>query len=249
MKFSLVTIAKNEGKYIDAFLNHYRTWVNEIVVVDNGSNDATVSIARRFTNNVTINAEPRFDTLRQFALKQAKNDWILLVDVDEFTDETLTKEIKQVMKNPQFSAYSVTRQNFFGKHALIGKYGQETFIRLFDKKTVEIKPAIIHDKVETQRHVGKLSGHLNHYSYKSVGQTLRKFTEYNRREALLGTEKVSIRLTHFTAYPAHMFWSLFVDDKGYQDGLYGFVLAILFAYSEFTKYLFLLLLRNSEKSV
>lgn len=249
MKFSLVTIAKNEGLYIDTFLNHYRTWVDEIVVVDNGSSDDTVSIAQRYTKNVTVNPEPRFDKLRQFAIKQAKYDWILLLDVDELANEELKSDIKSVMINPHYFAYLIKRQNFFGSHKLVGKYGTENFIRLFNRRQIQIKPAIVHDKVETKKPQGKLGGALNHYTYKSVGQTLRKFTEYNRREAFLGSEKVTVTFKHFTAFPAHMFWSLFIDDRGYRDGIYGFVLAMLFAYSEFTKYLFLLLENIHKKSV
>ncbi|KKS85075.1 MAG: Glycosyltransferase [Candidatus Gottesmanbacteria bacterium GW2011_GWA1_43_11] len=211
-------------------------------MVDNQSTDKTVEIAKVFTPHVFPNSEKSLGLLKQFALSKATKDWILLVDIDEFVSRQLQKEIKDVLSyEPKYDAYAVPYKNHFLGHALKSKAQTYSKVRLFrrNKGSVTLDP--VHEEVVIKGRIGNLKGEINHYSFRSLPQILSKFTRYAQLEAKLyfaKGEKATFK--KFTLYPLHMFWSIFVEDEGYRDGIYGFLLALCFSYYEFARYFFLL---------
>lgn len=241
-KITVVTIAKNEEKYIGDFLRHV-VWADEVVVVDHGSTDKTVEIAKQFKINFFYNINGNLGLLKQFALSKATKEWILLLDVDELLSPELQKEIQHLLSHkPKYDAYLIPYTNHFLSHALKSKAQTYSKIRLFKKGTGSVTSDPVHEEVVVKGKVGKMRAKIAHYSFRSLPQTLSKFIQYARVEGNLYFAKGErATLTKFTLYPLHMFWSIFVEDEGWKDGIWGFGLAACFAYYEFMRYYFLLL--------
>src|SRR3990167_2195192 len=111
-RLSAVTIAKNEEKNIESFLQNIG-WVNEIILIDNNSSDKTRLIAKRYTQKIFIHKSPNLGLLKNFALQKATRDWILLLDVDERVSPELQSEIKNVVTKTSFDAFAIPYQNHF----------------------------------------------------------------------------------------------------------------------------------------
>ncbi len=242
IRLSLVTIAKNEEKEIGEFLENVR-WVDEIIIVINDSHDRTAEIAKKYTKKIYFNSETSLGLLKRYALSKATGEWILILDVDERISEELKKEIRQILQSKNTkNAYSIQYQNHFLGYVLSCKAQTYSKIRLFQRGKGSVVPVQIHEEVEITGSVGLLEGKILHYSFKSIPQTLEKFTNYAKLETPLFIDrKDSVSFKHLMLYPLHMFWSIFVEDKGYKDGIWGFLLALCFAYYEFAKYFFLLI--------
>jgi glycosyltransferase involved in cell wall biosynthesis len=240
-KISIVTIAKNEGNYIEDFLQTVK-WANEIIIVDNGSSDKTIEIAHQFSKNIYINTESNLGLLRKFALSKATNDWILLLDVDELITESLRKEIQKLLiDNTELDAFFIPYINFFYGRELTARIFKYSKIRLFRKHFGTTTSVPIHEEVVIKGKIGYLKAKLVHYSFRNVIQTVRKFTYYALLEArLLYSKNERVSLRKLTLYPLHMFWAIFIKDQGYRDGIWGFGIALCFAYYEFAKYFFVL---------
>ena len=248
-KLSVVTIAKNEEKYIEDFLQAVR-WADEIIVVDNGSKDRTIEIAKRYTGKIFSNTESNLGLLKQFALSKATKDWIIVLDVDELVSEALSVEIKNVLsqKTP-FDGFSIPYTNFFLGHHMQTKMLEYAKIRLFKRGRGSVAPNPIHEEMIIQGHIGYLKGKILHYSFRSLSQVIKKFIYYAKLESpSLFAKKERTIIQKLTLYPAHMFWAIFVKDEGWRDGIWGFLLALCFAYYEFARYYFLWLYASRQKS-
>jgi glycosyltransferase involved in cell wall biosynthesis len=238
-KISLVTIAKNEEKNIEEFLSGVK-WADEIIVVDNCSKDSTLELAKKYTQKVYINCDNNLGRLKQYAISKATNEWILLLDVDEIVSKEMGIEIQyKIHHSLNYEAYRLHYINHFNGHPLISeKYFK---IRLFKKNVGSIKPSLIHEEVNINSpKVGDLQAHILHYSYRGIIRVLNKFTEYAIKEStslLNNGEKTTFR--KITLYPLHMFYVRFFKDQGYKDGIWGFLLALCFAYYEFARYYYL----------
>lgn len=239
-KLSVVSVIQNEEKQIEDFLNNIK-WVNELVLVDNLSTDNTVSKARKFTTKIYSNAETNLGLLKRFALKMASGDWILLLDADERISKKLKREIISVLRTgTKYDAFSIPYQNHFLGHRLTSKGQQYSKVRLFRKSAGSVLAEPVHEEVVIKGKIGNLSSYIFHYSFRTIYQTLRKFTDYARVESTMFIKRgVNVHLKQLLLYPLHMFWSIFVEGEGWKDGVWGFGVAVCFAYYEFARYYFL----------
>lgn len=180
-------------------------------------------------------------------MKYCSGDWVLILDSDEVVSEELKREIIKLLNGQivKETAFEIPYQNFFLGRPI--KYGGEDYkmVRLFRKDALEIRPSIVHNKLFVKYgKVGRLEGKILHNSYRSLWQVFSKFTDYAIKMAKIKTkegEKSSLKKIFL--YPTHMFWSRFIKDKGYKDGLFRMPLDIGFAYMEFLTYLLLFWIR------
>lgn len=176
-------------------------------------------------------------------INQAKTEWVLLLDTDEMLSSQLVEEIKEVVrKSPEdIHGYEIPYQNYvFGKPVYYGgeKYSK---VRLFRRKYGSVTPVPIHEEVVVQGKIGKFTGVIHHYSYRTPRQVLIKFTHY---AWLVAGEKLkqheTVTWKKLFLYGPHMFWARFVGDEGWRDGWRGFMLAKSFGYMESITYWLLL---------
>src|SRR5262249_57819494 len=109
---SVAIIALNEEERIRACLESV-AWAEEIVVVDSGSSDKTVAIAREFTDRVVFHAWEGDGAQKNFALGQCRSEWILALDADERVSDALHAEVARTLATPAHAEFLVPRQNFF----------------------------------------------------------------------------------------------------------------------------------------
>jgi len=247
-KLSLLMVVKDAEQTVKRSLDSTLSFVDEIVVVDNGSIDKTIETVKKYGSRVFPNKSVNLGKLRQFGLSKCRGEWVLVLDSDEIISKELKEEIKSLLhrqagKN-QINGYYIYFQNhLFGKPL---KYGGENYKKLvlFKKDKVIIKPDLVHEKFEVDGETSVLRNKILHYSYRTLGQIYRKFTDYAIREAkqkYFKDEKSSFKKIFL--YPIHMFWARFINDKGYKDGLFRIPLDLGFAYMEFLTYCVLAIIR------
>ncbi len=235
---SVTIITFNEGKNIKACLESV-AFADEIVVVDSGSEDRTLSIARKFTDKVYQESWQGFARQKNWAQNQARGPWILNIDADEQVTPELKDEILQVFqKGSSVDGFKIPRKNFFcGQWIRHGGWYPNYQLRLYRKDAGQFAQREVHEQVVVKGTIGTLKAPLEHYTYDSISDYLKRMDRYSELSAqqyLLEGKKVSWPGILFrTKYTFFKMWLL---QRGFLDGANGFILAILYSYYTFVKY-------------
>lgn len=229
---SAVVITRDEEARLRACLETL-AWADEIVVVDAESRDATVRIAREFTDRVLVRPWPGFAAQKNFGLAQARGDWVLSVDADEQVSGELAAEVRRVVGGAtRHAGYAVSRRNLFlGAWIRHGGLYPDWQLRLFRRGAGRFRDRAVHESVEVQGSVGRLGGALVHRSYDSVADFVERAHRYS---SLAAEEWVRqgrpVRASDLVLRPAARFASMYVAHRGFLDGWRGLLLAQLYAY-------------------
>ncbi|OGG11328.1 hypothetical protein A2Z00_02530 [Candidatus Gottesmanbacteria bacterium RBG_13_45_10] len=246
---SIALAVYNEEKNLDACLSSVRPLADEIVVVDGGSTDGTVAIAKKYAAKIIKTTNPPiFHLNKQKALDACTYDWILQLDADETVSSALKQEILHVIstKNPEMNGYYIPRRNYFWGH-FMKKGGQypDYVIRLFKNGKGKFPCKSVHEQIALTGRVGYLKHPLLHYSYRTRADYWKKADSYTSLTALdLAKSQVpkSIRstLNYVVWKPLWTFFNIFIRHKGFMDGITGFEFALysgLHFASSYKKYL------------
>lgn len=219
---------------------------DEIVVVDAGSTDSTLAILNEFKVGLIKTKANHLGRNKAKALSKATCDLVLSLDSDEILSAKLVQTIKHLKRRKIIpDGYIIPfRNHFLGKRL---RHGGESYsmLRLGRRKRLKIKQVSVHESLLTNsKKIEKLTSPILHYSYRSIIQVFKKFTEYalwEAKEKFKAKERSSLK--KIILYPIHMFWARFIKDKGYKDGLFRIPLDLGFAYMEFLTY-FVLAIKN-----
>lgn len=233
---SAVIIIKNEEELIEGCLKSL-SWVDEIVLVDSGSIDRTIEIAKRYTNNIYQSKWKGYSKQKNYAISKAKGSWILSIDADERVSKNLSREITSIIsKDFPIEAYAIPRNNIFlGKLMLHGGWYPDLPVRLFKKKMAyfDIKKDI-HENLIVKGRVGKLNNPIYHLSHRDIASNLLKTREYALIDSLEqynnGTHKVTG--TRLVASIISHFFNRYIRAKGYRDGMEGLLEALYQTFSQ-----------------
>ncbi|MFE3870365.1 glycosyltransferase family 2 protein [Flavobacterium sp. ZS1P70] len=239
-KISVLIITLNEEENIPALLADL-DFADEIIVVDSFSTDNTKSIAISFSQVRFIeNNFENYSSQRNFAISQAKNDWILFLDADERLSPALKNEIIATIKtNKTFSAFLFCRTFMFEDKVLHFSGNQtDKIFRLFNKNQAEYaKDRLVHEKLKVNGKIGVLKNKLIHYSYSNFqtykAKTIR-YGKFKAQEKFIKKQKPSI-LLHFL-YPAYNFLFNYIIRLGFLDGKRGLIICYLNANSIYVRY-------------
>lgn len=255
MNLSVVVITKNSGETLERCLLSVCNLADEIILIDDSSTDSTVAIGKQFNAQIYDYRERNLGAKRAFGLEKATREWVLAIDADEIVSPELLEEIKQKLSDPKIikgvCGYIIPFKNhFLGKPV---RYGGEQYkmLRLFRRSLVRIEPSLVHEHFIVDGHPELMEHHIHHYSYRTLGQMYRKFTNYAVREAQQKAAKGEwSSWKKVLLYPPHMFYARFIEDFGYKDGIFRIPLDIGFAYMEFLTYflLFIYTIRRSYKT-
>ncbi|OGS98070.1 MAG: glycosyl transferase family 2 [Gallionellales bacterium RIFCSPLOWO2_12_FULL_59_22] len=245
-KLSVILIAKNEAANLRACLEAV-AWADEIVVVDSGSTDGTLDIAREFTGKVYVHAEwPGFGKQKNRALDYASGDWVLSLDADERVTPELRAEIEAVLASPQASGYEIPRlSSFCGRFMRHSGWYPDYVLRLFRRGSGRFDDAPVHEAVRLEGKAARLKTPLLHYSYRDFDDVLDKLNRYSSAAAAV-QEQRGKRGGLATAV-GHGLWSFirtYFLRAGFLDGREGFMLAVLNAEHSYYRYLKLMLLHD-----
>jgi len=235
---SVSVITKNEEDNIRACLESV-SWADEIVVVDSGSTDRTVEIAREFTDRVIHNPWPGYVAQRGFAMDSTTHDWIFCLDADERCTPELKNAILNAIEDPgDANGFAVKRHvHYLGRWINHGGWYPDWKVRVVRRgraKTVGVDP---HDRIETDGPVRRLDAEIVHFTYRDFAhqiRTVNRFSDVTASDWL--EEGRSFSLFRAVFHPPVKFFECYVWKGGFLDGWPGFVIAITSAFYVFAKY-------------
>ncbi len=236
MGLSAVLIVKNEEKNIADCLEAL-AFADEIIVVDSGSSDRTLELARAKGAKTSTRAFDDFASQKNYAAGQASYEWILSIDADERVSEPLRAEILNTIASSEArDAYAVHRKtNFFGRDFRASGLQDDAPIRLFRRGRARFENPV-HEIVRVDGRTGKLKAPLYHRSFQTIKEHLAKLQHYTEVEAQKSVRlKKTGFLSAFFMRPFYRFFSLYVLKLGFRDGLPGFFYAVLSGYYEWVR--------------
>ena len=235
---SVTVISKNEAHNIRECLRSVG-WASEIIVVDQFSEDETVTIAEEFGAKIFRQAWHGFAKQKNFAIEKATCPWILSLDADERVTPALRQEIEdKLTKENKYNGYYIARKNFFcGKWVRHGGWYPDYTLRLFRKSHGNFENREVHEKIVVIGKVGYLKHPLEHFTYRSIQDFLLRLERYSRLAAreLPNKNRWSISYS-LCLKPLYTFMKMYLIRRGILDGTPGFFLAISYAYYTFLKY-------------
>src|SRR5580658_2288359 len=178
---SVAMIAMNEESNLPRTLESVK-WADEIIVVDSGSKDRTIEIAKSFGAKASYHAFGGHGEQKNVALDLCTSEWILLLDADEVLTPTLQSEIRQLLEGePQFGAYWIPRLNlYFGKWIRHGGFYPDRKLRLFRRGAARLSEGVgPHSTPQFAGPKGRLKGDMLHYAYPTLGVYLEHMDRYS----------------------------------------------------------------------
>ncbi len=236
-RVSVAVVALNEEERLRACLESV-VWADELVVVDAGSSDKTVAIAREFTDRVLFRAWDGYGTQKNFALDQCQGDWVLSLDADERVSEALRDEIRAVLEvEPAEAGFFLPRRNLFqGRWVRRGGLYPDWQLRLFRRGKGAFVERAVHESVRVDGPTGRLRAPLTHESYRSVADAVARLNRYSDLAAAdLAASGRGGSLVDLLGRPVWRFVSMYILRAGFLDGWRGLVLAWLHAHYVFLR--------------
>jgi len=235
---SVVIPTLNEAARIQESLECLR-WADQVIVVDGGSSDRTVPIAKRCGAEVLIVRGRTIAEQRNAGISRARNHWVLALDADELVTPELRASLHRLTRagGASPSAYRVRSRNWhLGRELRHGPWGHDWKVRVFSR---EQRFAIrkVHENLEVLDDVGTLDGALLHHPYRDVSHHVSKVATYARWAADdLRSRGRRPRLWDLLVRPAWRFVRDYFLMSGWRDGGPGFVVSAVSAFSVFLKY-------------
>lgn len=238
---SVVVITKNEEENIADCLKS-AAWADEVIVLDDNSTDATVDVAKRFTDKVFSRKMDIEGVHRNYAYGLAKNDWVLSLDADERISEELVDELRRLFGGElKDKAYTIPIKAFIGKRWIryAGWYPAPK-VRLFDKRFFKYEEVEVHPRVFIQGSCGHLTKDIIHYSYRNYHDFFASLNNQTTLEARKWfNEKRKINFIKMYRKALSRFLKAYVQKAGFKDGLLGFTVSwggALYQFMSYVKY-------------
>jgi len=246
---SAVLITRNAANVLDPCLESL-AFADEIVIVDSGSTDRTAEIARERGARVVQKEWLGFGRQKQFAVEQAKHDWVLCVDADERVSPELATSIELALAAPVSPVYRMPRRNrFLGRWLAHGEGYPDLSPRLFNRLNARWSDDLVHEKVLYAVTPGTLAGDLMHDSADDLSAYLDRQNRYTTLAARQALEQGrSAGLFHLLLSPLVRFIKFYVLRLGFLDGVPGLLHISIGCMNSYLKYAKLIELRKAERS-
>ncbi len=250
---SVIIIAQDEADRIEPCLQSVAGWADEIIVLDSGSSDDTVEIARRYTDKVFETDWPGYGPQKQRALEKATCDWVLSIDADERVTPELRHDIDTVLNEaPECVGYRTPwAVVVYGRRLDFGRSARAP-LRLFQRRGSRFSDDQVHETVLLpEGRIGKLEGRLLHLTHRDYGHALYKNAHY----AWLGAQKRFAKgrkgggLSLALVRAIWTFVLIYLLRLGFLDGRVGFLIAALYSQNSFNKYAGLWTLRRQSEGM
>lgn len=238
-KLSVTIITLNEQANIGRCLDSL-SFADEVIVVDSGSTDRTLQIAKEKGAKVFTNDWKGYGQQKNYAHAQASGPWILNLDADEVVSADLAKEIKEAIQRSEFSGYRIPRKTrFLGRWIMHGGWYPNYLVRLSLKDRSSWTEPKIHEELKVEGPVGRLLNDLEHYTFDGIEDQVLANLKY----AKLGSEELKLKNKRPSLFrqilkPWGKFIETYLLKRGFLDGWPGFVISVNAAYSIFLKYTF-----------
>ena len=238
LKISAAVVTLNEEANLARALESLRC-CDEIVVVDSGSQDRTMEVARRLGARVVESEWRGYAAQKNFAAQQAANDWILSLDADEALSEALEAEIWEIKRNgAHANAYTIPRMaQYMGRWILHSGWYPDRKVRLYDRRKATWIGQYVHESVKVDGRVAHLNANLLHFTCDSLSAHLKTMDRYT---TLAAQEMVArgyrVPLWRLVLGPPWACWKSYILQRGFLDGFEGLVIAYMAGVYVFVKY-------------
>jgi glycosyltransferase involved in cell wall biosynthesis len=233
---SVCVITHNEEANIARTLDSVKAIADEMIVVDSGSTDKTVELARARGAKVSVEEWKGFAAQKNAAMAKASGDWILSLDADEEVSPELAANIQALMKSqktaPEFDAYMFARRNLYlGRWIKRSGYYPDRKLRLVRRGMGQFEDRAVHESMHTTGKIGRLEGDLIHHAY----ATLDSFIEHANQYSTLGGEMVASQrpagfsIANIVLRPLAAFIYRYFFRLGFLDGREGLLVHLTHA--------------------
>jgi glycosyltransferase involved in cell wall biosynthesis len=240
LPLSLVIIARDAAHELSDCLAS-AAFAAEKVVVDSGSSDDTAAIATRWGARVIEHPWEGFGPQKNFAVGQARHDWVLCLDADERVTPELAAAIAALFARGtpgSAAAYAIARRNrFLGRWLAHGEGYPDWNVRLFDRRRARWSDDLVHEKVVADGPAAKLHGDLLHASAESIDAYIAKQNRYTTVQAgQMHARGERASAAQLVLSPVARFLRFYVFRLGFLDGVAGFAHIAIGAFASFLKY-------------
>ena len=243
----------NEAPNIQAALDSVANWASEIIVIDSFSTDGTVEIIEKF-GKIRLFQRAYFGPADQknWAIPQASNAWILLMDADERATPEMHAEIANILRGyqkkenvnfepnlPIFDGYWVGFTHFFmGKQVRFSGWQNDKTIRLIQRDKCRYNDNRVHEEIQKEGlSIGRLTAKFDHYTFRDITHFVQKQERYAAWSAIDHDKKTGrVTAFHFVIKPFFRFFKHYFLKLGILDGRIGFIIAAVAAWSVFLRY-------------
>lgn len=253
---SVFIISYNEEDRIANSIKSVIDWVDEVIIIDSGSQDNTVAISQKLGATVIYNEWQGYGPQKVFGEAQCKNDWILNIDADEVVSAELALEIIELFKNNDinhFHAYQIYWKIFWwhenlddyinNKTKIISKIKNKLrsgawFIRIYNKQHTGFKNSVVHDsvKINDNAKIGKLSNNIYHFSFRSYEHWLDKINYITTLQANDNlTKGRNFSVFRLITEPVFSFFKAYFIRRYFIFGANGFVYSVYHSFFRFSR--------------
>ncbi|MFZ1675808.1 MAG: glycosyltransferase family 2 protein [Saprospiraceae bacterium] len=226
---SIVVMTYNEEENIGRCLQSVTGLGDEIFILDSYSTDRTVELAEKMGARVEQFPFDSYADQRRRMIQMAKNDWILILDADEYLSDELRASVIATENENSFDAYTSHRKSKIGTTWLNhGSWYPDKKIRMFDRRKISVIGIDIHETLKpiTKARIGHLQGDLLHLADQDIESRFQKVQYYSTRAAGgLFRQGRQWSLWRILFKPVIRFISIYFIRLGILDGYYGYIVA------------------------
>jgi glycosyltransferase involved in cell wall biosynthesis len=249
-KLSVTIVTLDEAEHIAAAIDS-AAWADEIIVVDSGSRDDTVAIARGRGARVATRAWTGYVDQKNHAASLAAHDWIYSLDADERITPELAAEIRDLLKaEPPHRGYRGPRVTFhLGKWIRTTDFYPDSQTRLYDRRAARWQGRYVHESVQVDGGPGRLTHELQHYSFRDLSDQVARLDRYSTLSARQMHESGRrAGILDLVLHPPAAFLRNYLLRRGILDGGAGLIISLMNAYGVFLKFAKLWELQRCSRS-
>lgn len=231
-KVSVTVITQNEAANIEAALLSV-SWADEIVLVDSGSTDNTLALARSFGATVVVRDWEGFSTQKNYAASLARNDWILSIDADERVTTQLAREIKTILGlEPKHHGYRIPRvAHHLGRWIHSTDWYPDPQLRLYNRQFGQWTERRVHESVAVDGPAGLLEKTIEHFPYRNIShhlETIDRYTTLAAEHLFESGQRTNI--VKLILHPTFAFVRNYILKGGIRDGIPGLIVSAMNSY-------------------
>jgi glycosyltransferase involved in cell wall biosynthesis len=235
---TVIVAAKNEADRIKACVDS-ASFADEVLVLDSGSVDDTVAIARAAGATIHHTDWPGYGPQQQRGIDRANSEWVLSLDADEVITDSLRTEILEAIGLAKFDGFRIPRHSSFcGTFIEHSGWRPDYTLRLVRKQLAGFTTHFLHAHMTVDGTTGTLKSPIVHYSYRNLDDVLEKLSRYSKGAAIdLQSRGGSSSLTKALLKGLWSFLRTYFLKQGFRDGRIGLALAIYNSHTTYYKYL------------
>jgi glycosyltransferase involved in cell wall biosynthesis len=233
LPLTCLVLAQNSASIIARCIRSL-AFSGDVLVIDGGSRDDTVAIARSCGARVIVNPWPGYAGQRRFALEHVKHEWAFFCDSDEEVSRELASEMIAALETARSTGaargFRITRRSqFLGRWMDVGPWAHDTPLRLFRAADARVTEASVHEGIHVDGPIAALSSPLFHYTHTTLSESIRRLNLYTTLEARDRVSRRRIHALDLLVSPLGVFLKYYVVKGCWRAGMRGYLLACITA--------------------